>query len=523
MSIKQITETMNRFKDYSNKSDWSEWLEKNLSRVKELFENVQLRDFIFEPFKGVFTTPMKTVDENIYSVITQVAIINAVLAGLPGKMGVGVFVSMALEAWMAYSIAKHVGINIKTPKDVASYFSIIAGVTTMILWGFKTLLGLGFSLFSIIPELNPLIVAEIFVTNFVGILFWFGFKEAKETNSFQIPKRLIPEIFKISKGLFNHQMKLLKNVFNMENIKSVGRKLAAYLKGEIPINQKEANGGVMATAMMGYLMTGHYEKLQGPLGEEFLNAIRLRWSGQLNENASAEDIAELFRKYEPEQIEGVINTIKGKMFEIIVEKAENIDNDTWKASMHDDESYPGSDIIFTNINGDTLEVSLKAVDENSTQIIEHALSKYPNLPIMTTEEMAKLYEDHPMVFGSSVSNEELKNITEDRFDELINKIQPIDATEVVFGGVTMSTSVLLYPFVIAYLNKRITQDQLQTVFKKVLQEQGVVIATRLTYAVLFGPLFAWYLLAKGIKGIVDLAETDQNIHDKRYYLVEYKR
>jgi uncharacterized membrane protein len=41
-----------------------------------------------------------------------VALINAVLAGLPEKLGVGVYVSMAFELWMAYRIAQYVGIEV---------------------------------------------------------------------------------------------------------------------------------------------------------------------------------------------------------------------------------------------------------------------------------------------------------------------------------------------------------------------------------------------------------------------------
>ena len=82
-----------KLQDYSDPKEARDWLNNNLSRVKALFDNYTLRDFIFEPFKGVFDAPAKGIDKGIYSVITQVAIINAVLAGLPGKMGVGVYVS----------------------------------------------------------------------------------------------------------------------------------------------------------------------------------------------------------------------------------------------------------------------------------------------------------------------------------------------------------------------------------------------------------------------------------------------
>ena len=70
-----------KFEGYSDPKEARDWLNNNLSRVKALFDNNTLRDFIFEPFKAVFDTPAKTIDKNIYSVITQVAIINAVPAG----------------------------------------------------------------------------------------------------------------------------------------------------------------------------------------------------------------------------------------------------------------------------------------------------------------------------------------------------------------------------------------------------------------------------------------------------------
>ena len=161
-----------KFKDYSDTKEAQDWFNKNWSRTKALFDNYTLRDYIFEPFKAVFDTPAKTIDANIYSVITQVAIINAVLAGLPGKMGVGVYVVMALEGWMALCIARHVGFLVRKPSDIWKYFGLVAASTSVILYGFRTLLGFAFSLFSVVPGINPLILAEFFVTDLVGVLFW---------------------------------------------------------------------------------------------------------------------------------------------------------------------------------------------------------------------------------------------------------------------------------------------------------------------------------------------------------------
>ncbi|MCK5664009.1 MAG: hypothetical protein KAI17_11010 [Thiotrichaceae bacterium] len=496
-----------KFQQYTDTGKAKSWLDDNLSRVKQLFENYTLRDFIFEPFQSVFQTPSKTIDANIYSVITQVAIINMVLAGLPGKMGVGVWVSVALEGWMAYSIARHVGIEVRSSSDIWKYFGMLAATVGGILYGVRLLIGVMFSAFSMIPWVNPLILAELIVTDLVGVLFWVGFLEASNTGSFSIPKRMWIRVGSLTKELALHQGRLLKNVFNKENIKLIGVRLRDYLKGEFPVDQKIINGETFATAAMAYLIAGHYDKLQGPLGETFMEAVRLRWSSQFDENTNIEEIADKFREYDADQIDGVINTIKGKMFEIMVTEQENLDGDNWIAKMHTDETFPGSDIVFTDIDtGDSIEVSLKAASVGNEGIIEHALARYPDIPIMTTDEMAELYGGDERVFGSQILHEDLDDITNDRFDELVSSIEQVDAHKVVVGGVTMGVIAVLWPFVVAYLRNRITREQLDRVFKKALGDSGVKLASRLSYATIFGPLFAWYLLARGVKGLVMVME-----------------
>jgi hypothetical protein len=197
---------------------------------------------------------------------------------------------------------------------------------------------------------------------------------------------------------------------------------------------------------MGYLLSGHYEKLHGLLGDIFIDAIRLRWSSRFNQDTSIEEIANSFRAYDSDRIEGVTNTIKGKMFEIMITEQENLDGDAWLAKMHTDETFPGSDIVFSNTEtGERLEVSLKAVAADNQEIIEHALARYPDIPIMTTDEMAACYPKDERVFGSGFSHEDLDGITNERFEELVEKIKPVDAQHVAVGGVTISMMAARWP------------------------------------------------------------------------------
>ena len=86
----------------------------------------------------------------------------------------------------------------------------------------------------------------------------------------------------------------------------------------------------------------------------------------------------------------------------------------------------------------------------------------------------------------------------------------------VIGGVTMGSAAALWPFVMAYLRKKIDKEQLEIVFKHVLGEAGVKLVSYMVFAFLFGPLFAWYLLARGVKGLVGMVEPTEKI------LLEFK-
>lgn len=493
------------YKDYLNEAKL--FFETNFEKIRKLFEDKTIKDFVFEPFAGVFEIKTQTIDKDIFAIITQVALVNAIIAGMPGKLGVGIFVSIALEAWMAFSIAKHIGINFQKPSDVFDYFGMVGASLAIIFWGMKAIISVGFSLFSILPFINPLVVAELIATDVVGAVFFVGFLEVKKSGN-QFKSYAVFEIFKYVKEILNYQFETLKNTLTIENIKLFASRFKAWLNGDLAKDMKIINGYIFSTAAMTYLINEHFEKLEGPLGSMFLEAIRLRWSSQLGSDASIEDIAKHFQQYSPEQLEGAINTIKGKMFELMVEKAENTDNDNQNAELFSDESHPDSDIIFTNNETmQSVEVSLKAT--NNKEIIEEALMKYPDTPIMTTDEMAEIYSDDPRVMPSGFSNEYIQNITEENVDSLINSIEIINETQIVVSGVAYGAIGVLWPFVVAYSTKKITYEKFEMALSKILPDIGVSLASRLSYLLIFGPVFTWYLLSRGIILLSKKADNHQ--------------
>jgi len=86
------------------------WL-KYFPSVSKLFSIKGIQESIMDELSPLLKIIFPKTDESIYRTITLVAIINASFAALPGKMVVGVYISIALEIAMAVAIANHVGLH----------------------------------------------------------------------------------------------------------------------------------------------------------------------------------------------------------------------------------------------------------------------------------------------------------------------------------------------------------------------------------------------------------------------------
>jgi hypothetical protein len=511
-----------RVKSFSDYSEAREWFDGHYERIRSLFEDEHVRGVVFAPIRKAIRLTDATTDGQVRATIASVALANAIMAALPGKLGVGVFVCVALEAWMAIRIARLVGIKIDKPSDIFVYFGTLGAVVGTIGWGFVHILRFVFSLVVWIPGVPATFVAELFVTNLIGVLFWVGFEEARSTGSFTIPRRMMGRVRRQTSELVRHQAQAVKGTLNPTNIKIVGSRIRAWLTGDMVL-PKHAPAELFIAGAFGALMLHDYAKLNGPLGEVFIQSIRDRWSRELSD-ASIEEIAEYMSRYDADQLVGVMNVIKGKMFEHLVAIHENADGDEWAASLHDDESYPGSDIVFTNLEtGGSIEVSLKAVSNES--IIEHALLKYPDIPILTTSEMEGPFADIDMVSTVDMSHDELAENADQIFEEMMAMTSATtERAQTMLGvgaGTAASSVVQLWPFVAARMRGRISKEHLETIFIKVLGDQGVKLAGRVALAAVFGPIYAWYLLARGVVGMTTGDEPDDVGADRQ--LSETKR
>jgi len=293
-----------------------------------------------------------------------------------------------------------------------------------------------------------------------------------------------------------HQFAAGAGALSPSTWKTMGERLIIWFKGDIATSKPTLRGELAATVAMAWLINGESEKLTGPLGQEFIGAIRAHFSDSLG-SASVEEMAQKFAAQDPEQLAGSINAVKGRLFEQIVAKAENSDGDGWFARVHDQQNFPGSDLTLTNPDtGELLEVSIKATD--SLGYLEAALLKFPDISIIATDEISELFGDESLVMGGGMTNEELTRVTAENFEDLLKPLEPISAVSVAGQSVGVRAFVTLWPFVVAYIRGRIDRSQMTEAFKRVLPVEGKALASRLSYAVVLGPVFAWWLLARGV-------------------------
>jgi len=116
-----------------------------------------------------------------------------------------------------------------------------------------------------------------------------------------------------------------------------------------------------------------------------------------------------------EQLSGVVNSAKGKYFELIVEDKLNhgervgdiVLPEGYSAKLAESMTQPAWDLQIVDSHGDVSDyLQLKATD--SLGYIKDTLERYPDIKILATDEVAnQLHGGNYMVFDSDISNDSL--------------------------------------------------------------------------------------------------------------------
>ena len=188
--------------------------------------------------------------------------------------------------------------------------------------------------------------------------------------------------------------------------------------------------------------------------EEYVVLAALRRSAGKFQDASIEEISSMLSEYDESQIPGLVNNVKGILFELEFIEIENNDGDSIFAYQFENTNHPAYDIQLLNEEtGEISELQLKATD--STAYVQEWIDEHGG-NIVVTEEVARRMG----LPGIGIENQELEVRVEDFIDKLKDLQENEDAFTPILGKIgTISLAISLVALVAQYQSKRISRSE----------------------------------------------------------------
>ena len=437
----------------------------------------------------------KVSDEKVFRFIIGCSFFNAVLIGLPGSIGYGVYISMAFEALIAFQLARMSGL-LDVKDSISKLFKLIkatgiAGLT--VLYGFKAALNFIFGIISLIPlGGSASFLATFFTTLFYSIFLYLSFTEIKLGDALtkSMPKRILKKTYQFSTGIFKSFWKLFEEDLP-KLLRETKDSIFDACRGIIHIKPK-IKGEMFLAGSYAYLLSGNYDGLKGPFAQLWLEAWRESHPTQLK-NATVEEIKELADSYDAESFPRLVQNVNSKFYEKLETTHENADGDKWSAELIVDQNHPASDAVFYNQEtGQYIEINYKfTLNEN---YIESHIQRYPDVPVVAPPEVAEKINS-PLVMSGHYEHGVVLEISEANFDDLLNKSHSLylEAATVASGGVSLLMHI--FPFLMAYYKGTIGKELLFKALKTFYPKIAGRTLNRIGMLTLLGPVYGMFLIA----------------------------
>lgn len=132
--------------------------------------------------------------------------------------------------------------------------------------------------------------------------------------------------------------------------------------------------------------------------EEVFAAVRRGYTEFAD--ATPDEICSYFSDLEQTELVGHISNIKGILFE--QEVVDALNDQGYSAAVFEATNHPATDIMLMDEEDVIAELQLKATD--SAAYISNTLEEHPDIPIITTHEVAQKFDDVSMVYDSGLDN-----------------------------------------------------------------------------------------------------------------------
>ena len=99
----------------------------------------------------------------------------------------------------------------------------------------------------------------------------------------------------------------------------------------------------------------------------------------------------------------------------------------------------------------------------------------------------------------------------------LNQFTKTQGVGSVTTGVGIATAIAVWPYVAAYVRGKISKEKLEIALIKVFPEAGKELAYRIGFIAIFGPIYAWWILAKTAMSLTP--SPKDNIGKIRYIMI----
>tara|TARA_B100000242_G_C42982076_1_gene455856 strand:- start:183 stop:1031 length:849 start_codon:yes stop_codon:yes gene_type:complete len=186
--------------------------------------------------------------------------------------------------------------------------------------------------------------------------------------------------------------------------------------------------------------------------DESIVLAALRRSAKKFEDASVEEIGEILNSYDDNQIPGLVNNVKGILFELEYVEIENSDGDSIFAYQFEQTNYPTYDVqLIDEQTGEIAEIQLKAT--NSASYVKSWMDEHGDNIVVTDEVAEELGLE-----GVGISNEEL----EVKVEDFLEKIKDVEEESLVpmLGNIgTISLAISLVFLVKKWIDGEIKREE----------------------------------------------------------------
>lgn len=157
------------------------------------------------------------------------------------------------------------------------------------------------------------------------------------------------------------------------------------------------------------------EMVQERINPQISEALRLQYP-----NLDIKDVPS-------ENLQGVVNGVKGKYFEILLR--DKLNSGEWVGDLHLEEgqqailaessTQPGWDIKIVDSDGEVIE-PLQAKATDSVAYIKEHFERYPDIRVVATDEVAEKFGDQAssQVIDSDIPDSVIENSTQEAIDEV---------------------------------------------------------------------------------------------------------